>query len=416
MNSVYDFLLILLQCAISKSTLPDTDYEADWNKVYNEACAHGIEAIIYSTVEKLPEGQKPPPELLAMWKKNALSSAFKQMNMISNLFSVLEMANNDGFTPIIVKGPILGELYCEPLTRYSGDIDILIDKKDESNLLSIFRNYGCIQETVPSDNKHEHTYSLNTGIQYEVHRRLWEEKINSPRYKALEDADITSVDSLIRLNVMGRQILTLGHREHFTFMIYHMVKHFVVNGMGIRLLSDMTLYYNAYKNEISLQKLWEDIENLGYKNFCESVFSLCIKLFHMDSSIFPDYLNHNEVSEKMILKDIWEGGLFGKRTAARELSGRFLRQYYENEDKKLPKNRFMLFLAFLVPTSSELERIDFMPLSANKLIAWFQRTKYLLSRWLYRKTRGLRNCSMKERMDCSMKRISMLEQVDLLKQ
>lgn len=416
MNSVYNFLLVLLQCAISKSIVPETDNKADWDTVYNEACAHGIAAIIYSTVERLPEGQKPPPELLSLWKENTLSLAYKQVNMISNLFSVLELAENKGFTPIVIKGPILGELYREPLTRSSGDIDILIDQKDESALLSIFQNYGCLQETVSIDNRHEHTYILNMGIRYEVHRRLWEERINTPRYKALEDTGITSPDSFIKLQVMGKEIRALGHREHLMYMIYHMVKHFVVNGMGIRLLADITLYYNAYKNEISLDKLWEDIENLGYKSFCESAFSLCIKLFNMDNSIFPDYLNHDESSEKMILKDVWEGGIFGKHTAARELSGRFLRQYYENEEKKLPKNKLMLLLALLLPKSSELDRIDFMPLSDNKLIAWFQRTIHLFSRWLYRKTRRMNNCSMKERMDCSMQRISMLEKVGLLKQ
>lgn|GEM_PF-5349717 len=415
MNSVYDLLLVLLQCAVNKSAVPETDCEADWDTVYSEACAHGVAAVIYSTVEKLPAGQKPPPELLAVWKSNTLSLAVKQMSMISSLFSVLEKAKNDGFTPIVLKGPVLGELYPEPLTRCSGDIDILIDQKDEGSLLSIFRSHGCLQETVSVDNQHEHTYILNTGIRYEVHRRLWEEKINTPRYKALQDAGLTSPDSFIRLQVMGRQVLTLGHREHLIYMIYHMAKHFVVNGMGIRLLTDITLYYNAYKSEISLEKLWEDIENIGYKSFCESVFSLCIKLFSMDSSIYPDYLNHDELSEKMILKDIWEGGIFGKHTAARELSGRFLRQYYENEEKKLPKNKFMLLLALLVPTRGELERIDFISLSDIKLVAWFQRTKHLISRWFQRKTRGLKNCTMKERMDCSMQRISMLEKVGLLK-
>jgi len=414
MNLNYNYIIKLLKSAIHSEPAPEPGHAVDWDNVYETARAHGIAAIIYSTVDKLPAKIKPSSDLLDKWKNSTFLVANKQLTALSSLSSFLKKSSAAGIQLIIFKGLVLAELYTEPLTRSSGDIDLLINENDEALLFKVLNDLGCGDVEIPSDARHEHTYLLGNGVKYEVHKRLWEERIDGAKYKILSDMDLIETDSLIKQRSMGIEFFTLGRYQHFIYMLYHSVKHFIVNGIGIRFLVDLTLYFNAYMNEINGKRFWDDIEKLGYKSFCECIFSLCIKYFNMNPAIYPEYASHSDESEQMLLEDIWEGGMFGKYNATRELSGRILRHYYENDKKKPPKTKIKLIIAMLFPKGSELNRIDFIELSKNKVVAWFQRAKYLLARRNYRIKAGLPNCSMKDRIDCSMKRIKMLERIDLL--
>jgi hypothetical protein len=415
MNQDNSYLIELLNAAIHGLSAPEPGHAPNWPCIFEEAYLQNIAAIIFSATEKLPAGKGPPSELLERWREHTYSVATRQMLALSSLFSVLETAGQAGFTPVVFKGPVLAELYPEPFTRFSGDIDILIDPGDEAALLKIFNRLGCAQQAVHTSDSHEHTYTLGNDISYEVHTGLWEKHDRSEKGNILESMGIAAAGNFIRRRVMGISVLTLGDYEQFIYMLYHMAKHLIINGIGIRFLSDLTLYYNVHADDIPADRLWNDIDKLGYRSFCENIFLICVRHFNMRRSVFPADLPHDASAANMIFEDMWEGGVFGRRTAVRELSGRILKQYFKNEDKKPPKTRLGLLFAFLFPKGPELARIDSVTLSPNKHAARFQRIVYFAQRWLDRKKKKLPTCSMKDRIGCSMKRIKMLEKIGLLK-
>ena len=410
-----EYLLKLLSSTINRRPAPLPDFSVNWDLLLNEAIEQNIASIIYSTVAALPPSHGPQSGMLESWKAYTQVIAFKQMAVLTNLTAVLTKSESAGFFPVVVKGPLLSSLYPEPLTRGSTDIDLLIDIKDEPALFDIFRELGCFESGVPADDVHEHTYTMHNNVVYEVHRRLWEERLNSPRHKTLIEMNLTEPEDFIHESLLGINLTALGCYQQFIHLLYHMVRHFVITGMGVRHLTDLTLFYNAHKDDVDTSRLWCDLDKLGYTSFCKIIFAICIKYFDMEPAIYPDYQPVSAEVESGIMADIWSGGIFGKRTTARELSGRFLRQCYESEDKPLPKSRIGFYFSILFPSASVLDRIDDKDLSKNKPVAWFQRTAHLISRWRYRKSGKLPYCSLKDRMDCAMKRVSLLKQIDLLR-
>lgn len=415
MDKDLEYILELLGSTVGRRTVALPDHPVDWVRVFSETAAQNVASIIYGAVAALPPEIGPEPGLMQAWKAHTVRTALRQMTAMKELAAVLHAAGQKGFTPIVFKGAILGRLYPEPLVRGSSDIDVLIDDSQEEMFFGILKAMGSPEEGVPNDHNHEHSYLTGSGTNFEVHKRLWEERTDSARFATLNSTDITDPATFSTVHFFGMELLTLGPRQQLCYMIYHMVKHFVVAGMGVRHLSDLALFYNAHKDEIDLQLTWAWFEKLGYTRFCEQVFAICIRYFTMDSSIFPGYAELGGEMEDRILNDIWAGGIFGKRTPARELSGRFLRQYYENENKRLPAGRFGLLISLLFPSADDLTRIDFIELSPNKAVAWFQRAGHLISRWFRRRHNKMPNCTIKERMDCAMTRMDMLEQMQLLK-
>lgn len=414
MDGELDYMMELLCCVIQQSQAPVAPSSMDWVRFYREALSQNVAGLLYSAVKQMSSDNGPSEDIRLAWRNHAVTVAMGQMTYASTLAQIIEECRKIDIEPVMFKGLILADLYPEPMLRWMGDVDLLIKPEEETALFTILRAFQCNETSVPQDHKYEHSYTLKNGVHLEVHTRLWEEKEDHPRLAALKEMNITAPENVITMTLNNITVSSLGYHQHLLYMLYHIVKHFIVQGIGVRHLIDLTLYYNAYKDRIDVPLLWRQIETLGYGEYYRYIFAICIKRFAMNEEIFPAYVTCDADLEQKIISDIWMGGVFGKRTIARELSGRFLRQYYENSTKKLPKNRIHLLLSFLFPVPEELTRIDFVDLSENRFIAWFQRMRYLLSRWYTKKKQKEPTCSLQERMECSLSRLEIMQQAGLL--
>ena len=91
----------------------------------------------------------------------------------------------------------------------------------------------------------------------------------------LEKCKLTDTASFVELTACGIDVVTLGFTEHLIFQMFHIIKHFVVQGVGFRYFMDITLYINHYIKELDLQRFWNSMEELGYDKFCDVFFWCC---------------------------------------------------------------------------------------------------------------------------------------------
>ena len=414
MNAESIYLVNLLRDTIHGHPVSPPKQSVDWESLLAMSITHRVAATIYSSIAALSPEDKPDSAILERWQRYAMQTAMQQIALVAGLTEVLSMAEAAGITPIIVKGPVLNALYPEPLARETGDVDILVSPKDEQDFFHIMHELGCLEEGVPDQPWHEYSYTMPNGLSYDVHRQLWEGKAGSPRQIAFAQIGLDEPQALMKTQVPGLAFYTLNCYHQFIYMLYHMSKHFVVDGMGLRHLADVTLFYNSNKEDIDGSRFWADADLLGYDTFCKTTFYICIKHFGMDASIFPEWNDYSGDMEEEVMDDILTGGLFGRGTIARDLSRRIMRQYYDYDSDKLPTHKWGLYFSLAFPPKTGLERIDFLALSDNKFLAWFQRLFYLMKRWRIRRTEGLPVCSLKERMDCTMARVHMLKKLKLL--
>ena len=148
-------------------------------------------------------------------------------------------------TLIPFKGIFLAELYPEPIFRFSSDIDILALEKDIELVRRIIEENGY---QLIHDSKQNTVYMfIKQNLIIEVHTCLWEETYGL-RTSILEDFIVTEINSTLKVTIEGKEIRTLGNLEFLIYMIYHMVKHFSVSGIG-----RITSYNVCYTKLLRLQ-------------------------------------------------------------------------------------------------------------------------------------------------------------------
>lgn len=192
---------------------------------------------------------------------------------------------------IPLKGSVIRKYYPEPWMRTSCDIDMLVKEKDADNAAEYLQTqlqYGV-------DRKGQHDVSMFTAsnVHVELHFKLLDSD-----FKQVKDLmDVWSGDEISLLSdseyQMSKELFLLYH-------IYHMAKHFVHGGCGIKPFIDLWIIKNKVGfDEDKEQKM---LQESGLLTFYERSTDLV--------NVWFEDKDHSEITQKME-NFILQGGVYG---------------------------------------------------------------------------------------------------------
>lgn len=324
---------------------------------------------------------------------------------------VLDLAKENEIPFVIFKGCVLADLYPQYIQRNSCDTDIFVYPEFRQQAIDMLVNTGYVidedhsknEVCVLKYNKFPHTI--------ELHSCLWED-YEGKRLDILESFDLTAKDKLIELETCGFKVTTLGYEEHLIYQLFHIIKHFSLEGVGMKYLADITLYVDAYGKYIDYKHMWERLEQLDYAKFAHYLFAICIEFLGMDDKIIEGrHMNMgDEFYEFMI--DLFNGGvMYENKSDAWQILG-MMTPYFTGE-KGGSKGKVRRKLAVIFPRAKDiqeyypyLERYPFL-----LPIAWVQKAvKYLIN---YRE-RTNNWYSASEKLNVAEHRIDLMDKLGLL--
>ena len=192
---------------------------------------------------------------------------------------------------IPLKGSVIRKYYPEPWMRTSCDIDILVKEKDADNAAEYLQTqlqYGV-------DRKGQHDVSMFTAsnVHVELHFKLLDSD-----FKQVKDLiDVWSCDEISLLSdseyQMSKELFLLYH-------IYHMAKHFVHGGCGIKPFIDLWIIKN--KVGFDEEKAQKMLQESGLLAFFERSTDLV--------NVWFGNKDHSEITQEME-NFILQGGVYG---------------------------------------------------------------------------------------------------------
>ena len=412
MTKEFIYLLQLLESVVNRHPAPLPPDGISWEALYQDANSQSLCAIVFAAVDSLLGEVRPPEGIMQAWRMQAILLGTAQMQKNHALKKLLMRVDAEGLRVLLVKGPVLASLYPSPASRTSVDADVLIESADLQAVSRVFEDEGySFNEEASTDN--ENTF-IGEFLNVELHERLWEEAAGR-RYDRLDALGIGRMDNAVNIEVAGIKMRTLPPQEMMFYLIYHMVKHFFVCGIGIRYISDLTLYAENYADAINWDKFWADIDSLEYMSFAKCFLHLCVKYMGLSAGDIklPEISLEDALRAERMLTDFAEGGHNGRKTLVRYKAGRILRVCYENEHIKVPRSRWTIFRQMFFPKKSELKNRNIANVKYSKflLFAWVQHLLSLFMRWF--KLREER-CSLSDRIDCAQERFDLLHDLGLI--
>lgn len=256
-------LLSLLRSALQGAQLSDSDRllctDEAVTQVLNIAREHDMAHLICTSLLE----NKLLPENAQKYQSFLYKAIYRYEGQNYELNRARELLERIGVPFILLKGSVMRKYYSSPWLRTSCDIDILVKKEDLSRAQS---SIAQELEYTPSRNStHDISLLSANGVCLELHFELKETDFREAR--AL--SDIWS----------GQEIAALSEFEYgmsnelFLFYhIYHMAKHFVHGGCGIKPLVDLWIIKNkmGYDEEKAKKLLQGD----GLLEFYNKALSL----------------------------------------------------------------------------------------------------------------------------------------------
>lgn len=390
-NNIRMVLALLKEAVTNESSESESfvDENTDWEFVVNIARTNKVEYLLYHAIQKNTKIKAIMADHADRWKENKIMNFKMQSKKYVAIKQLIEEAEKEKVRLVFFKGIVLAHLYSSFELRTSSDTDIFVYEKDKEQVNNILYKLGYEKNeehskvNVPVFVSRIHNHII------EVHYSLWED-YEGKAINTLDQMRLTSEASLIDMEACKLKISTLGHEEHFIYQMFHIVKHFVVDSVGLKYLIDISLFVNKFGNKIDYNRFWDSMEKLGYKTFCENFLHICVEYFCMDSEILLGRNERDHEAEQWLLMDMaYRGVLYETKTSQWQILG-IMTPYLVGEEKA-PVSGFRSKMKVLMPSAHALPA-KFAYAQRNKVllpIAWIHKiVDYLLRYRKYNKIHG----------------------------
>ena len=385
----------------------------NWKDFYDICLNNNVTTFLYSAIEKSAVKNNIPFELLQEWKNVAQYIMQRQIMQYAQLRNVL--ASTEGQLLVFFKGPILADLYPQYLERSSCDTDIWVPEEQYAKTEQSLFDLGYVKNQEESKPEVGVYYLAKYQHTIELHIRLWED-YKGKKIEILSAMNLTERESFIELEACGIPILTLGHTEHMIFQMFHIIKHFSLQGIGIKYLADISLFVNKYQKEIEWDRFWDGMDKLGYTKFCNNFFDICTKYFEMCKITQENTRNEGQLCEEKLwdfIEDLLKKGVIDEGSASWQLFGA-MSPYFTGE-YNAPKEGWKKKMLILFPSRKSLPNnygyAKKFPILLP--IAWIHR--FVLF-GIHRFTSKGESYNASQKMEVTQYRLQMMENLGLMEE
>lgn len=350
-----DKWLTIIGNAVSGVSLDDISIKPDnfdWMEFFKICLNNNVTAFVYTAINNSKVKNDVSSEILQEWKQVSQSIMKRQIMTYVQLRNVLSAL--DGQLLVFFKGVVLANLYPNYLERSSCDSDIWVPQEQYEKTQQSLLDLGYV--------KNEESSKPQVGVYYhsqfrhtiELHIFLWED-YTGKKIDILSSMDLTKRESLIEIDACGMHFTTLGHTEHLIYQMFHIIKHFSLQGIGIKYLADISLFINAYESQIDWNRFWDSMDRLGYTKFCNNFFDICSKYFHMCSVTQEEKKAQWKLTDDKLwafIEDLFMKGVIEEGTANWQIFGA-MTPYFTGE-YSAPKEEWRKKLLILFPSRKSL--------------------------------------------------------------
>ena len=266
------------------------DSKVDFSERIDFIKKHNLVSIWSSVIRKKGHNAQDDYEKYGESIDDCNHHIFRQMKFDSMREKVSKHLSSHHVRHIILKGCTTDKFYPSDVIRTSADVDIFVDKRDFESAKEALQELGFYFEKT-HDNEEFH-FKKDPRYYIEVHTTL--EGFSDRQKKIL----LKLSDNAVK--VSGERF-ELTDSDAYIYSMFHLYKHFVFSGVGVRMFLDNYLIEKNGNIDLSYtEKIFKELEIDG---FIETVRKINKVLFENDVA---------DEKLKEVINFVFDSGVFGK--------------------------------------------------------------------------------------------------------
>ena len=231
-----------------------------WDWAFSTLSMHGLAAVAYDAVERMPLEVRPPKETLLKFISANMKAqqSYAKLKELSDRIG--EVVAECGTKCLLLKGLSLAEYYPRPQSRKFLDID-LYSPEDSHKIDEVFKARGVDVDT----DFYRHSHMTLKGVLVENHHCLLD--VRGREFLRRRDADLKDMAQrhLATFNAPG--LYYPDARFSLIFNLHHAMSHFIYEGISFKFLVDWIYFLRREKNLLKDECTAEDLKRHGVLKF-----------------------------------------------------------------------------------------------------------------------------------------------------
>ena len=287
---VHTFFLKMISDHLIRRKTDEPIIPVDWRSLMQLAQIHQVDGILHFQCKKFL-----PDEIGTILEERFGTTLFLSANrekMVSRLMDTLDSENIKHF---VIKGAALAAYYPFPVLRTMGDTDLVVQMEDRQLVHEILLSQGFENKSRLEDR--EWIYWKNQ-MEFELHDHLvYSESINED----IQEKYFNDFWKYVHND-------ELDWNFHFLFLVFHLRKHFMNSGVGIRHFMDIAVLC-LRGPDFDWSWIETELKKLGMWTFAERVFALNKHWFEVEPPVDVEEISEEFCSSATDL--ILKNGVFG---------------------------------------------------------------------------------------------------------
>ena len=340
MTNEFKALMQLVGAAAQGKALQKLPDDLDWARIERLANEQAVQTLLGYGL-RLSPALDCPAELRESLVSQMRQEAFSNHAWKHSTLQLLAEMNAAGIPALLIKGYAVADCYAAPDCRMSGDTDLLIEPKNEKRACAFMKANGFAVERRWTNGHHDVCHHPRLGC-VELHVMLYDEIVEDVWFGRMDGREFVS-ESAIEVATQDGSYRTLGYTDHMIFLMLHLIKHFILTGMSLRMMLDVALFFSRHAERIDSARFWKTMESLKYGTIAQSIVWAMVRYCGIDATSLPGLCEACPKQVGMILDDLENGGWLGKIDEKAREEG-----WYEYNRQLLMKNRskaqYLLFM------------------------------------------------------------------------
>lgn len=225
---------------------------------------------------------------------------------------VVTALREGGVEPVLLKGQGVARNYPQPLLRECGDIDLYVGQEQFEKTCAIINGLATEKEIAEAETLLLH-YAIFLGkMLIEIHpisARCFNKKANAI-YQALADKGLSN--NLVPINIEGVIVNTPSDSFNAFYLFFHMQRHFLLGGIGLRQMCDWILFLHTHCGKIDSAFFESTLDALKLRTVWNMFASIAVDYLGLPVEEMPLYQSGLKDNAGIVLAYIFREGNFGQ--------------------------------------------------------------------------------------------------------
>lgn len=340
-------LCCLLKCALLETPFNNIGSytEDEIGNAVKTAAKHSVLPLLYDTLNNAGKGKSMPVSV-------SLQAVQQSYHLLFLSKYVINLLLNNGIKVILLKGSSTASLYPVPELRKSGDVDLLLENRQEAGRACMVLKKAGFNIKEEQHAQHHIVCISPDGIDVELHSLLVEPFDSNRINNYLEKTKEEIFKNICTKDILGVKLPVLSEPFHAFYLLLHMLQHFLRSGFGLKLMCDWVVFWNREITKDDKDKFLILIKESGTYGFAGILSQACVHYLGLkrdNVSFILDMENSShygidKVSVPEFIKEVFEAGEFGKSSPDRMvvLRGRgwllpFIREFHHQMKLNYPR-------------------------------------------------------------------------------